>query len=227
MHKYEMILNELSARVAGMEYGMRLPTEKELAAEFKASSMTVRRALQIMIDSGRLRGIPGRGTFIVHPRVTKIMSTASSFTDAMRAAGRVPSSQLLEATIRQSGEEEASWFSLPVGSPIYLITRVRLGDNIPLAYETAILDATPFPGLLGANLESSLYQTLESMYGIAVARTGLLVSARLPGPTEADKLGIDKLVPCLQTTVTSSDGSGKAFEHTRSVFRGDMYEISL
>lgn len=227
MHKYEAILNELSTRVEGMEYGTKLPTEKELAAEFNASSMTVRRALQIMIDNGRLRGIPGRGTFIVHPRVTKLMSSAASFTDAMRAAGRVPSSRLLEATIRQSDEEEAAWFSLPVGSLVYVITRVRLGDNIPLAYETAILDAAPFPGLLGANLEHSLYETLETMFGIEVIRTGLVVSARLPKPEEAGKLGIDRTVPCLQTTVTSTDGPGKPFEHTRSVFRGDMYEVSL
>lgn len=227
MHKYEVILNELSTRVAGMEYGMRLPTEKELAVEFGASSMTVRRALQIMIGNGRLRGVPGRGTFIVHPRVTKIMSTTSSFTDAMRAAGRIPGSRLLEATIRQSNEEEASWFALEAGAPVYVITRVRLGDNIPLAYETAILDAAPFPGLLGANLEASLYQTLESMYGIELIRTGLVVSARLPGAAEAGKLGIERTVPCLQTTVTSSDASGKSIEHTRSVFRGDMYEVSL
>ena len=227
MHKYEMILNELASRVAGMEYGTRLPTEKELAAEFGASSMTVRRALQIMIGSGRLRGIPGRGTFVVHPRVTKVVSAASSFTDAMRADGRIPSSRLLEATIRQPSEEEASWFALDTGSLIYVITRVRLGDDIPLAYETAVLDAAPFPGLLGADLESSLYQTLESKYGTEVIRTGLVVSARLPGAAEAGKLAIDRLVPCLQTTVTSADGTGHTFEHTRSVFRGDMYEVSL
>lgn len=227
MYKYEMILRDLSARIADMEHGARLPTEKELAAEFSASTMTVRRALQIMIDSGRLRGIPGRGTFIVRPRVTKTMNSASSFTDAMRASGRLPGSRLLEATIKRSNEEEAGWFNLQVGSPIYAITRVRLGDDIPLGYETATLDASLFPGLLGANLELSLYDTLESMYGIVVVRTGLVVSARLPRPEEARSLRIDRTMPCLETLVTSADGSGRPFERTRSLFRGDMYEVSV
>jgi GntR family transcriptional regulator len=227
VHKYEVILRDLSNRIAGMEAGAKLPTEKELAAQFGASTMTVRRALQIMIDNGRLRGIPGRGTFIVQPRVTKTMSSASSFTDAMRAAGRLPGSRLLEATIRESSDEEASWFRLPAGSPVYVITRVRLGDDIPLAHETATLNATLFPGLLGANLELSLYDTLESMYGIEVVRTGLVVAARLPGLEEARHLRIDRTVPCLETTVTSTDGSGTTVEHTRSLFRGDMYEVSL
>lgn len=227
MHKYELILRELSSRVSAMEAGARLPPEKKLAAEFDASSMTVRRALQIMIDNGRLRGVPGRGTFVVHPRVTKLLNSASSFTDAMRAAGRTPSSRLLEATIRQADEVEAGWFSLPTSSLVYSITRVRLGDGIPLAYETAVLDAAPFPGLLGSNLELSLYDFLESTYGVEVIRTGLVVAARLPDADEARELGIDRTAPCLQTTVTSTDGAGKTIEHTRSVFRGDMYEVSL
>ena len=154
MHKYEVILRELSTRVAGMEAGARLPTEKKLAAEFDASSMTVRRALQIMIDNGRLRGVPGRGTFVVHPRVTKLLNSASSFTDAMRAAGRTPSSRLLEATIRQADEVEAGWFAVPAGSLVYSITRVRLGDGIPLAYETAVLDARPSPACWGPTWSS-------------------------------------------------------------------------
>lgn len=227
MHKYEVILRELSTRVAGMEAGARLPTEKKLAAEFDASSMTVRRALQIMIDNGRLRGVPGRGTFVVHPRVTKLLNSASSFTDAMRAAGRTPSSRLLEATIRQADEVEAGWFAVPAGSLVYSITRVRLGDGIPLAYETAVLDAAPFPGLLGSDLEQSLYDFLESTYGVELIRTGLVVAARLPDAEEARELGIDRAAPCLQTTVTSTDGAGKTIERTRSVFRGDMYEVSL
>lgn len=227
MYKYEMILSDLSTRIASMENGARLPTEKELAAQFNTSTMTVRRALQIMIDSGRLRGIPGRGTFIVQPRVTKTMSSASSFTDAMRAAGRVPGARLLEATIRESNEEEASWFALPIGSPVYAFTRVRLGDDTPIALETAVLDAALFPGLLGANLELSLYETLESTYGIEVIRTGFVVAARLPSPYEAKNLQIDCTEPCLQTTVTSTDGSGKTFEHTNSLFRGDLYQLSL
>lgn len=227
MYKYEMILRDLSTRISDMENGAKLPTEKQLAAEFRASTMTVRRALQIMIDSGRLRGIPGRGTFIVQPRVTKTMSNASSFTDAMRAAGRVPGARLLEATIKESNEEEASWFGISVGSPVYAVTRVRLGDDTPLAIETAVLDAAPFPGLLGANLEMSLYDTLESLYGIEVIRTGFVVAARLPEPNEAKNLLIDRTVPCLQATVTSTDGTGKTIERTCSLFRGDLYQVSL
>ncbi|GAA1604013.1 GntR family transcriptional regulator [Kribbella hippodromi] len=227
MHKYEQILEDLSGRIATLEPGARIPTEKELAAEFDASTMTVRRALQILIQNGQLRGVPGRGTFVAHPRVTKMIASAASFTDAMRSSGRRPTSLLVEAAVRPSSAEEAGWFDVREGAPVYSIKRVRLGDGVPLGFEVATLNAGPFPGLLGANLEHSLYDTLTAQFGIDVVRRGIVVSTRCPRPDEAAHLGIDPTVPCLQTIVTSETGDGTPFEHTTSIFRGDLYEISL
>ena len=60
MHKYEEVLQWLSELVSEAEPGTRIPTEKELAKRFNVSTMTVRRALQILIEAGRLNGVPGR-----------------------------------------------------------------------------------------------------------------------------------------------------------------------
>jgi GntR family transcriptional regulator len=226
-HKYEEILQDLSGRIATLEAGARIPTEKELAAEFGASTMTVRRALQILTQNGQLRGVPGRGTFVAHPRVTKMIGSAASFTDAMRSSGRRPSSLLVEATVRRSTAEEAQWFEAPEGSQVYSIKRVRLGDGVPLGFEVTTLHAPLFPGLLAANLEQSLYDTLATQYATAIVRKSIVVSTRCPRPDEAEHLRIEPTQPCLQTIVTSETGDGELFEHTVSVFRGDLYEISL
>jgi GntR family transcriptional regulator len=226
-HKYEEILQDLSGRIATLEAGARIPTEKELAAEFGASTMTVRRALQILTQNGQLRGVPGRGTFVAHPRVTKMMGSAASFTDAMRSSGRRPSSVLVEASVRRSTAEEAEWFEAPEGSQVYSIKRVRLGDGVPLGFEVSTLSAPLLPGLLAVNLEQSLYDTLATQYGIAIVRKSIVVSTRLPRPDEAEHLRIEPTLPCLQTIVTSETATGQLFEHTVSVFRGDLYEISL
>jgi len=226
-HRYEEILQTLSERISTLEAGARIPTEKELAAEFDASSMTVRRALQILTQNGQLRGVRGRGTFVAHPRVTKMMGSAASFTDAMRSCGRRPSSVLVEAAIRQATPEEAQWFGAPPGTQVYSIKRVRLGDGTPLGFEVTHLRAQLFPGLLAANLEQSLYDILATQYGIAIVRTSIVVSTRCPTLDEAGHLGIEPTMPCLQTIVTSETGDGALFEHTVSIFRGDLYEISL
>jgi len=226
MHKYEDILQRLSKQIAELEPGTQIPTEKELAARFSASTMTVRRALQILIENGRLRGVPGKGTFVAHPRVTKMMSSASSFTDAMRLSGRVPGSRLIEAMMRSCEPDEATWFDIDLGSRVYVIRRVRLGDSVALGYEVATLVAAQLPGLLACNLEESLYDILAKQYGLTIVRESIVVSARCPTKQEAEHLGIEPQLPCLRTVVTSSDGTGSPLEHTVSLFRGDMYEVS-
>jgi len=226
-HRYEEILQVLSGRIAALDAGARIPTEKELAAEFSASTMTVRRALQILTQNGQLKGVPGRGTFVAHPRITKMIGSAASFTDAMRSSGRRPSSLLVEATVRRSTAEEAGWFKATEGAQIYSIKRVRLGDGVPLGFEVATLFAPLLPGLLAANLEHSIYDTIATQYDISIVRKSIVVSTRLPHLDEAEHLGIERTQPCLQTIVSSETSTGELFEHTVSVFRGDLYEISL
>lgn len=227
MHKYEQVLGWLSDLVATKEPGARIPTEKELAAQFAVSSMTVRRALQILTESGRLHGVPGRGTFVARPRVTKVMRASSSFSDAMRECGRVPSSRLVEASMRPATADQAARFGVAEGAMVYVIRRVRLGDGEPLGYEVSTLDAGSLPGLLGHDLEASLYELVAEQYHIDIERTGLVVAARLPTSEEAAYLEVPVETPCLQTVVGSRARDGQPFEHTVSLFRGDRYEVAI
>jgi len=47
--------------------GDKLPTEEELALQFKVSRMTLRKALSILSAEGYIYQIPGRGTFVTSP----------------------------------------------------------------------------------------------------------------------------------------------------------------
>jgi GntR family transcriptional regulator len=227
MHKYERVLDALSATVDESPPGTRIPTEKELAEKFEVSTMTVRRALQILTEGGRLRGVPGRGTFVARPRVTKLVSASSSFSDAMLASGRRPSSQLVEAALRPATSEEAELFEISETHFVVVIRRVRLGDGVPIGYESATLNAAVLPGILGHDLRESLYETMRRDYDIEIERTGLVVSARMPSHDEAELLQMPHNTSCLQTVVTSRVRDADMLERTISVFRGDMYEVAV
>jgi len=225
--KYEQVLDTLTGMVAESSPGTRIPTEKELAERLGVSTMTVRRALQILTEGGRLYGVPGRGTFVTQPRVRKLMSASSSFTDAMRASNRKPSSQLVEATIRPATPEEAEVFEISTTALLAVVRRIRMGDSIPLGYETATLNAALLPGLLGHDLSDSLYEIIRRNYRIEIERTGLIVSSRLPSQAEADFLDVSTKTPCLQTVVTSHAHDKTMLERTISLFRGDQYELAV
>ncbi|WP_195839872.1 GntR family transcriptional regulator [Cutibacterium porci] len=227
MYKYEQVRDKLLELIETVPAGGKLPTEKTLAHEFDVSPMTVRRALQLLTSEGRIHGIPGNGTFVSQPRVTKLVSSSRSFSEAIRASGGEPGSRLVSATMRHpANQQERSFFSLDSGFVIE-IRRVRLSDGVPIGLETAVLNEPLVPGILGHDLTGSLYELLERAYGLEVQRTGIVVSSRMPSPQEADLLEMPSEIPCLQTIVTSTEQTSASLERTVSLFRADMYEVKI
>jgi len=79
-----------------------LPAERDLAAVFDVSRITVRKALDSLVVDGLLVWRQGSGNF-VSGRVEKNFSMLTSFSQDMQARGRIPCSVWLrrfEGTVR-------------------------------------------------------------------------------------------------------------------------------
>lgn len=224
--KYEEVLKDLSASISGMQPGERLAGEQALAAQYGVSAMTVRRALQVLIQAKRIIGIRGRGTFVAQPTVTKRMVLAS-FTDSMKAAGMTAHAKVLSASIGPAGAEAAADLGINEHEQIVTIERLRFGDDTALSIDTTVLNATAVPGLLGEDLTGSLYELLYRRYGMNLSRAESRVSAVLPRPTEAAHLQIPPGQPCLRVHSRSITDNGTVAEQTTSLYRGDRYELSI
>lgn len=63
---YEQIFEQIEARILSGELrqGVRLPSERELAAQFEASRTAVREAIKALSEKGLVEVQPGRGTFV-------------------------------------------------------------------------------------------------------------------------------------------------------------------
>ena len=68
-----------------------LPPERDLAGEFNVSRITVRKAIDGLVNEGLLVRRQGSGTF-VRGRFEKNFSMLTSFSEDMRARGRSPRS---------------------------------------------------------------------------------------------------------------------------------------
>lgn len=222
--KYEIVMEGLSQMISTMEPGDRLPSEDQLSQQFSVSRMTVRRALQRLNDAKRIVGIRGSGTFVARPTVTKTMKIAS-FTESMRSAGMVARSVLLSAALELSDAESAARLGIEPGAPIYIIRRLRLGDDVPLCLERTLLFAAPFPGLLGYDLTGSLYELMQRKYSVAPARGDVRVAAVVPSAEEAGLLRVDQTVPCLRVENLAEATEKRFAEATVSLYRGDRYEL--
>lgn len=64
--EYLQLADILRQRIGDGTYGPgeKIPSLLDLQAEFELSSMTVRRAVRVLVDEGLLNRVPGRGTFV-------------------------------------------------------------------------------------------------------------------------------------------------------------------
>lgn len=224
--KYEHVMKELSAEIARMRAGDQLPTEQQLATRFGVSSMTVRRALEGLTNAKRIVGIRGKGTFVAEPALTKRM-TLGSFTESMRAAGRTARAEVLSAGVAPAPHDVADDLGLEAAASVYTVERLRFGDDTPLSIDRSLLPAEIFPNLLGNDLTGSLYEILRRRYDLQLTRASSRVAAILPSPREAELLGITVDQPCLRVVARGSLADGRVAEITRSVYRGDLYELLI
>lgn len=64
-HLYVQVAGELRSRISAGRYVDRIPSAHELGEELEVSHLTVRRALELLINEGVLMAHQGRGTFVV------------------------------------------------------------------------------------------------------------------------------------------------------------------
>ncbi|WP_238916782.1 GntR family transcriptional regulator [Clostridium sp. YIM B02555] len=64
---YQKLYNSLYDKIVSGEYseGEKLPTEKELAAQFNVSNITSKKALEMLADNGLITRVPGKGSFVM------------------------------------------------------------------------------------------------------------------------------------------------------------------
>lgn len=61
---YLWAADAIAARIATGYYDTQLPPERDLAAEFGISYVTVRRAMEVLRSRGLIISVHGRGTFL-------------------------------------------------------------------------------------------------------------------------------------------------------------------
>lgn len=133
---YLLIANTIADRIGSGEYraGDQLPTEAELRREFGVSPMTVRRAVNILLDRGLVTTTQGKGTFVRSLDLGEAVFRLQQITDLWQddESTRVP---LLFAGIVPADETVAAKLHCSVGAPTVFLRRLVERKGIPLMYQ--------------------------------------------------------------------------------------------
>lgn len=206
--------------------GDSLPPEREMAAMTGLSRVTVRKAVEGLVDAGQLVQRRGSGTFVAArvERLEQALSLLTSFTEDMARRGRTVDSVWLSRAIHAPAPEEVMALGLAAGDRVSRIERVRRSDGVPLAIERASIPTFALPD--PAAVETSLYAVMEAR-GMRPVRAVQRIAAANVTARDAELLGVPAGAAGLRIERIGYLASGRVVEFTRSLYRGDAYDFAV
>ncbi len=199
--------------------GQRIPSVSELSELTNVSRMTVRQALQALVDEGWLYTVPGKGTFVSgSPRVEQNLQHLMGWTEEIAAQGMKPSTRFVGLEIIAADKTIAAHLETQPGVFVYRLVRVRLADNFPISVEKTHLISEDFPGLdVHIQKNSSLYQVLREEYQVYPVRALQFLEAGEADGFAAGLLEIAAGKPALLSERITYDANGRLIEFTLGV----------
>lgn len=228
-HAYRVIIERLKA--GRYPIGGRMPTESELAKHFEVSRVTIRRALDMLVQDGYVESKQGSGYRVL------TLSPASdtcltSFTDAMLRAGREPTTRFMSLDQFEAGRLQNT--ALPQELQECTVTRLvrlRLVDDVPsmlvktYAPDENLKNATAldFPE---TGPEQSILRILSGRFALNWSAACEDISPAIADEKLAEILKTEKGQPLLKQACSAYDEKGKLVFH-EDVFRNGSVSFNL
>jgi GntR family transcriptional regulator len=223
--RYEQIAEYLRGVVADSAPGDRLPSDAELCDRFGVSRMTARQAVQLLVMENLVVRRKGAGTFVASVRVPRQLGSPLSFTGSMRHRGMKASSRLLERRQIRPSETERRALGLDSDESAYMLERLRLADDVPMAIERAVMPVSLVESLDGDIESGSLHLAFEAA-GHIPSKALAEVTARPGTKRERELLQLKSssgVLLCEDRIIW--DQNDMALEHTVTCYVADRYSF--
>lgn len=226
---YQQLYEILRARIARGELapGDMLPTERALMAQYGAGRVTVRQALDLLVQDGLIYRERARGTFVSQPRVEQNLVRIVNFTTDMQQRGLKARTKILGSALISANVELAEKLQLPVGAELAHLTRLRLADREPMSVEESFLAHRDCPNILKKHNYAAypLREALERDYNLRLVRAHQIIRAVAAHAELARVLNVPQRAPLLHIERVSFSQDNRPLEFLRIWYRADRYSL--
>lgn len=209
-----------------LKAGSRLPPERELCQQLAISRVTLRKALNHLVEAGVLNAAHGRGWYVARSAATREWpNTLESFSETAARMGLEPQSRVLRAEVVPASFDEAEELSIAPSTGLFHLERVRLLDGIPIALDMTQIAVSLLPDISTVDFTKvSLYSTL-SRAGIEPARADATLEAREADAAEAENLRIAVGKPLLVMRQLAFDVAERRLFTSTIKYAGERYRL--
>jgi GntR family transcriptional regulator len=211
--------------------GQPIPSEVDLAARFKVSQGTVRKAIDEMAAENLVVRRQGKGTFVATHAEE---GTRYRFLRLATDGGALPllKRRLLDCRRMRSSDDVARALHLAPGEPVVEVRRLLLDGERPVVLDDLWLPGTLFKGLDATKLEQwrgPLYRLFEAEYSVRMIRAEEKIRAIGAGEAEAKLLHLAPGTPLLEVERRSFTYGDRPVELRRGLYHtaGHHYRNEL
>jgi GntR family transcriptional regulator len=215
-------------RDSGFAPGAKFLTEREIAEKFETSRPTANKALSSLVSAGLLEVRRGAGTFVCKNVLDYDLERLVSFTDKAEAAGKKPSTELLEYRPSKAAQVSPAVLlrlNASAEETVVYMERVRLADSIPVIYERRHVAAKLCPKMTKTDAKGSLYACWTEKCGLNITGADETIHAVNASKEEADALKLKVGTACFKIVATGYVDGETPLWHEETFYRADVYEF--
>jgi GntR family transcriptional regulator len=203
----------------------RFQSESELTRLFGVSRMTVRQAIQELVDEGVLRRRRGAGTFVSLAKVEERFSASGELPELWGKNAGEMRIEPLAFEIRPCPAEFAGKLSLAAGAAVRYVARLRLAGSVPIAVDHRYIPTEFTNGLGRGGVSKSLLLLLWDKIELSHGELELdAVSAAVP---EAGWLNVHEGAALIRRYVRYLARDGRVVMAGVSLYRADVVRYSV
>lgn len=226
--KYIKIYEALKQQIINGDFpvGDLLPAEPDLQKRYNVSRITVRNAVQLLVDEGYVQRIHGVGTIILSKKESLQLQTLLSFSEenndrALEALlisfkDNIPATPLV-----------CSQLDLSKGAMVSCHERLRLVDGTPIGFQRVYCPS--FLELKSEELNApnvSLYQLFRQK-GYVVHKAKETIESVVADKHLAGHLKVPENSPLLYVQRITEDQQERLIEYAEIFYRGDRYRYNV
>ena len=221
---YVQVREKLREDLVNFEPGTMIPPEAKLEQRFSVSRITIRKAVDDLVQEGLLARYQGRGTFREVPKLVHELNTITSWTEQLKELGYVPHTAARELTEMPAPKKVVQLLQLAPDERVIQLRRTRLANDEVITLMVNYIPVNIVPGFNEASFETeSLYEFLYTRYGLAPTQATDMVETRPASEAESVQMKIEPWSPVLVVTRVAYLDDGRPFEAAIAVSRGDRY----
>lgn len=190
---------------------MNIPSETELENEFAVSKITIRKAIEELVQEGYLEKKSGKGTKVIRNRLASKLSTGKRFTEFLVEEGYKIHKKVLKTEVHHNLQDQE--IAKQLGDLCLYIERLYQLDGVPYIHFSHYLSNQLKKLELSDVYDQSLYQliTEQGMY-LNKFQDQFAVA---PAPEHVEKhLGVEKGTSLLKRMRYSFDDQGNLIEYS-------------